>query len=276
MNNCNKCNEPIDKNLCSNCEQLTNLKIIDGQYIIREIADVFFAKKGLLYTVKNMLIRPGKSVRTYLREDRRAFMKPIMFVIITSLIYALVDHFFPFRFYVEARAANPDLAIFFTPFLIVSMGGDNAVFRWVADMSAYTTILLGLFIAFFVKLFFRKSGYNFFEFFVLLCYVCGISMLFLSITALLDFQTMGLGAMDISALISKIYLVWAVGQFFNENQRGIIKKTMPYIKGFLSLWLGVLIYAMLLTAIEALLTNNSVLDALQRLLQWYFGLRFMN
>ena len=233
-------------------------KIIDGRYILREISDVFFAKSGLLYTIKKMFISPGKSVRHYLREDRKPFVRPIVFVIITSLIFALVDFFLPIF---ENLRANH--IVFITPFFVTTyMGEDSAVLRWIADMSAYTTILLGLWTAFFTKLFFRKSGYNFFEIFVLLCYVCGISMLFYSVASIINnlttFRIMGYDVVFVMRFFLTIYIVWAVGQFFYEKQYGIVKKTMLYIKAYLSYCLGVVLFVETFGVLFVLFGSSSI------------------
>jgi hypothetical protein len=38
------------------------LRRIDGTYIINEISSVIFLDKGILYTIKELLIRPGDTV----------------------------------------------------------------------------------------------------------------------------------------------------------------------------------------------------------------------
>ena len=247
-------------------------KIIDGKYLIREITDVFFAKSGLLYTIKKMLISPGKSVRHYLREDRKLFVKPIVFLIITSLIYALIDFFLPHTFITTMRTANPDNLQLITPFSIYNITDSdtahNPVFRWIEEASAYTTILFGLLVAFCVKLFFRKSGYNFFEIFVLLCYVSGISMLFLSAEAILTNLFPHYNNNGLSQTVSTIYLVWAIGQFFNKKQYNIGKKVLLYTKAYASFWLGLFIYFILLATIQELAGNYSFLEKTGYILQW--------
>ena len=235
-------------------------KRIDGQYLFREIADVFCAKRGLLYTIKKMFISPGKSVRHYLEEDRKPYVRPIVFVILTSLIYALVDLFLPVGF---SAFLSDDKLIFINPFFIsIIDGGNNAVLEWIANASAYTTLLVGLFIAFFVKLFFRKSEYNFFEIFVLLCYVSGISMLFLAVNAIISNFIPVIGAGN-SQIISYIYLVWAVGQFFNDKQYSVVKKTMLYIKASLSLLLGGILFTILIMVVTILLGTSPLLEVLR-------------
>ena len=245
--------------------QFAKLKRIDGRYIFREIADVFLAKSGLFYTIKKMLISPGKSVRQYLEEDRKPFVRPIVFVIVTSLIFALADFFLPV--FDEARHSNPDVIVFVNPFFVGGFEGvDSAVLKWISEASAYTTLLIGLFIAFFVKLFFRKSGYNFFEIFVLLCYVCGVSMLFYSTAVILwgltGFTIGGLTPIGISFHILPLYAVWAIGQFFDKKQRNASQKAILYIKGYLSYGLGATLYGVLFGMVSVLFGTSSISEVL--------------
>ena len=55
---CIKCQNKITKNYCSICRNLKELKRIDKNYIFPEIESVLNFDKGILYTVKEILIRP--------------------------------------------------------------------------------------------------------------------------------------------------------------------------------------------------------------------------
>ena len=211
-----------------------------------------------------MLISPGKSVRHYLEEDRKPFVRPIVFVIVTSLIYAFVAFFFS---RLSNISTSPYTILFVTPFFTTGTMTSNAVLHWIAEASAYTTLLLGLLVAFAAKLFFRKSGYNFFEIFVLLCYICGIAMLFLSVSAIISYL------FDFNITISRfgqrfsvIYLVWAVGQFFNENQRGVVKTAMSYIKAFLSYYISAALYITFVLCIPFFLGYDTISDLISDIL----------
>jgi RNA polymerase subunit RPABC4/transcription elongation factor Spt4 len=227
MNTCRNCNEAVNWNYCPNCGQPAKLKRIDGNYIIHEIKDFLLANKGMMYTIKRVLISPGDSVRHFLTEDRYRFVKPITFLFITSLIFTLVCHFFHFAaedFYLQ----QPEIEIPTT----------NLLINWIIDYQGYASIIIGLFLAFFVKLFFRKSKSNLFEIFILLCFISGITSLFSSVIFILQGLT-GISLTNTSVLITMIYSVWAIGQFFDK------RKAASYIKAFLSCVLGFLIFGIL-------------------------------
>ena len=229
MNNCRTCNDPVNKSYCANCGQPVKLQRIDRKYIIREIASFFNAERGILYTVKKMFISPGKSVKEYITKDRSLYVKPIAFVIITSLIYTLVSHFF----HIDAQEFQRQLA---GETEQMELPTSILITNWTIEYSGYVTILVGLLMAFWVKLFFRKSGYNLFEIFVLFCYVSGISALFSSIIFIIQGLTQ-LSLIYPATLLTMIYSIWATGQFFDG------RKASSYLKAFLSYALGWAIFS---------------------------------
>jgi len=225
MNSCKNCNELVSGNYCSNCGQTTQLQRIDRRYIIREITNAFSANKGMLYTIKKVFISPGESVRQYITEDRSRFVKPITFVIITSLIYTLVSHLFQ----IDAKEFQRQLHGEEVPLELPTY---DLLLNWTIDYSGYITIIIGLLMAFWVKLFFRKYGYNLFEIFVLFCYISGISTLFSSVVFIIQGLTQ-LNLISTTTLITTIYFIWATGQFFNKKKLGCyIKATLSYVLGF--------------------------------------------
>jgi len=248
------------------------LKRIDGQYIFREITDVFLAKSGLFYTIKKMLLSPGKSTRHYLEKDRKPYVRPIVFVIVTSLFYALVEFFFPLQQFVEIRTYEPHLVIFVNPFFYSTFpDGGFAFLRWLGEMSAYTTLLLGLSVTAVARLLFKKSRYNFFEIFTLLCYLCGMVMLHSAVMTLLshlpefNFGIIGNVLKWIIRNLAWIYFVWAIGQFFDREQswtkRNIGKKSWTYIRAYLSYIIGTLFYVsllMLVAVVAGVMTFSDV------------------
>jgi hypothetical protein len=237
MNTCKNCNEPVHLNYCPNCGQPAKLKRVGGQYIIQEIGDFFFVNKRMLYTIKRVLISPGETVRQFLTEDRYRFVKPIAFLLFTSLVYTLVNYLFG----IGAEDYDQQIS---------KLEGTTAslIINWMLiDYPGYAGIITGLFIALWVKIFFRKSAYNLFEIFILLCFITGITTLFISVAAIIQGITHHLKILQISSYISTIYFVWAIGQFFDK------KKAISYIKVFLSFVLSTITLSLLIQIIGLLI-----------------------
>lgn len=236
MTNCKNCNDPIDGKFCSNCGHPIHLKRIDGHYIIHEIEHIVHFERGILYTVKELLIRPGQTVREFIIENRNRLVKPIIFIIITSLIYTLVNNYF----------GNKNELIKFTGGGEMEKSVVVILIKWVQQHYGYANLLWGLFVALWAKILFRKYTYNYFEIIILLCFVQGMFML---ITALLItvIHITHIGPFSQGGIIPIGYITWAIAQFFNG------KKLLNYVKAFLAFVLGFGTFVLLLISTGSLI-----------------------
>lgn len=227
--NCKNCNTELNSKFCPDCGQPTNLKRIDGHYIIHEIEHVLHFERGILYTVRELITKPGQNIRNYLSENRTRLVKPIIFIIITSLIYTLISHFF----HIEEEIVN---------FEGLEKSSIGTMLKWIQANYGYASILTGIFIAIWLKVFFRKYGYNFFELLIMLCFAQGISMLIFAVFAfaqgLLHFKLLG-----VAGIIGVIYVIWAIGNFFEA------KKIGNYLKASISFFLGIITFYVIIIAI---------------------------
>lgn len=210
--NCKNCTQEVNDNFCSHCGQPTAVKRIDGHYIVHEIEHVLHFERGILFTVKELIIAPGETVRTYILDNRSRLVKPIIFIIITSLLYTLAVHYF----HLEDGYMKYD--------------GDQksamvSIFKWMDAQQGYANIFMGAFIALWAKLLFKKYQFNYFEILIMLCFVLGMDMLLYAVFALIEGLT-HLKIMKIGAIIGFIYSSWAIGQFFDKT------KKVSYLKGF--------------------------------------------
>lgn len=219
---CKKCKSEIIQNYCSNCGNPAKLKRINGQYLINEIGSVLNFDKGILYTIRELILRPGKTIRQFIKEDRKRLVKPIVFIIICSLIYSIIQQIFHFEDGYVGYSFEKESAI-------------TSIFDWVSKNYGYSNILMGIFIAFWIKIFFREYNYNFYEILILLCFVMGIGMLLFAFFGIAD-SLVDLKIIDKGYLIGIIYILWAIVQFFDK------KKFMNYPKAIFSYFLGMLTF----------------------------------
>jgi hypothetical protein len=218
---CKNCNFEVTQKYCPNCGQPGKLKRIDGHYIQHEIEHILHFEKGILYTVKELLIRPGESVREFISDNRSRLVKPIIFVIISSLIYSVINHFFHLEDgYVNYQGDTKSTT--------------SAIFAWISNHYGYANIMMGVFIALWLKLFFKKSNYNFFEILILLCFVMGVAMLLYAVFALIRGFTQ-VDLMQLGGILSFIYCSWAIAQFFDNGKIiSILKACIAYMFGLIT------------------------------------------
>ena len=234
--NCKNCNTAVSQNYCPNCGQPAQLKRIDRHYIIHEINHLLHFEKGILFTIRELLLRPGKSVRSFLLENRSRLVKPVLFIIVTSLIYSLVNHWFHIEDgYVKFEEANQTTT--------------GLIFKWISDHYGYSNILMGMFIALWIKIFFRKYAYNLYEILILLCFSMGMGMLFFAVFAIIQGLT-HIDLMQLAGFSGIAYCTWAIGQFFDQ------KKPASYGKAFASYILG------MITFICAAILSGTLIDTI--------------
>ncbi len=231
--NCKNCNTEVTLNYCPNCGQPAQVKRIDWDYILHEIEHVLHFERGILYTIRELIINPGQNIRNYLSENRSRLVKPIIFIIITSLIYSVCSSLF----HLEDR--------------YMSYQGDNtsatsAIFAWVQGHYGYANIIMSVFIALWIKLFFRKSPYNLFEILILLCFVMGMGMLIYAVFGIAE----GLAHFDflqVGMVIGVFYTTFAIGQFFAP------RKVASYIKALFAYLLGMITFSVAALAIGTMI-----------------------
>lgn len=224
---CKNCSKEINSKFCPECGQQTNLNRINGKYIIHEIEHVLHFERGILYTIRQLSTNPGQNIRKYLSENRSRLVKPIIFIIITSLIYTILNQLF----YIEDGYVKYHESKDETPSAV------GNIVKWVQEHYGYANIMMGIFIALWLKLFFKKYIYNFFEILIMLCFIMGMGMLIFSIFVIIEGIT-HFNIMTIAGVIGIAYGVWAIGQFYDKKKpASYIKGLFAYILGMITFWI---------------------------------------
>jgi hypothetical protein len=231
---CGNCHSEISGNYCSQCGSPQTLKRINGAYILSEIGRVINFDKGLLFTIKELVVRPGITVQNFIHKDRNRLVKPIIFLIICSLIYTIAQELLRFEDgYINAGGfEEPTIAL---------------MIDYIQSNYGYLNILMAVFIAIWIKIFFRKYPYNFFEVLILLCFVIGIGMLIYTVLGIAESLT-NLNVLHFAGFIGAAYISWGIGSFFDKN------KKINYLKAILSYILGMITFSMLLILLGLLIS----------------------
>jgi Protein of unknown function (DUF3667) len=82
---CINCGNKFEGKYCSNCKQPAINKRVTWLKIIHDLQHALFhTDKGLLYTIKELTIRPGHTIRDYLNGKRVYHFNPFLFMILTG------------------------------------------------------------------------------------------------------------------------------------------------------------------------------------------------
>lgn len=235
MNICKKCNSEFQGNYCPNCGHPQKMDRINGRYILSEIGSVLIFHKGILYTIKELLIRPGQNIRAFISEDRNRLVKPITFILVTSLIYTLFVRIFHFSDgYINSNFDD------------VKGSSLSVIFQWITGHYGFSNIIMALFIAIWIKVLYRKYNYNFYEILILLCFVMGIGMLMLAFFGAVE-SILKIPFLEYGVYAFFIYVLWAIGQFFDK------RKIANYVKSLISYLLGMITFIIVTLGIGILI-----------------------
>lgn len=219
---CKSCGAESKDNFCAKCGSPTTLKRINGRYILAEIRSILNLEKGILYTIKELFIRPDVSIQRFMHNDRNRLVKPLLFIIICSLIYTVAQQLLRFEDgYVNTGGLEKSTV--------------RTIFEWIQKNYGFANILMAIFITTWIKLFFKKYKYNFFEIIVLLCFVMGNEMIIYTTFGILE-SIIKIKVLQIGAVVGILYTSWAIGRFFDK------KKKINYLKGLLTYILGMITF----------------------------------
>ncbi len=213
---CLNCNEPLDGNFCKNCGQNAHLHRIDSHYLWHEIQHGFLhVDKGILFTSKALLFRPGHFIREFIGGKMGNHFKPISMIIILAAIFGIVSHYF----HLNVLANNIKVTGSGVEFELLLAKIDTLV-DWVAQhyivlfLIQIPVFALGTFWAF------KKANYNFFEHLVLNVYACAqrllIKIIFLPVLIILKESNLFIIFSKISDVLGYLFFYWTLFQFFNK------------------------------------------------------------
>lgn len=206
---CKNCGRVFDGKFCDNCGQSANTKRINRQFIF-EIFElgIIHLNHGFFFTLKEILVRPGITIKNYLDGKRKKYSHPLTYIAVITVIYFLLRSIFVKY---PAAAGTPD--------------SNRIIFDFIYEY--YPKLVVFVFIplaALFTPIFYQGKHYNFFELFTFHCYIRAQFMLFELLIVIINWLMIQLGAtlppsfVFITSLIfNLLFLGWAQFQFYNDK-----------------------------------------------------------
>lgn len=221
---CKNCSEHFEGNFCPNCGQSATVELLNAKNFLKEISgSVFQINRGLLFTIRELFLRPGLSIRNYLEGKRKPYFKPIAYAFTLSTIYFLFARLFGSETFINAFATGWSNGA--TDQEINGRGVE--LLNWFVANYGYTVLLLLPVFALASHLAFRKFRLNYLEHMVLNAYITGhqalLSVLFVILAAMIGEHDY----LDIASLTVTIaYSTWVFWQFFADASRaGVFVRT---------------------------------------------------
>ena len=156
---CKNCNAPLEGNFCNNCGQSSKTEPINFHSFLHEVGHILHFENGFFHTLKEIIVRPGTTVRNYIKGQRVRHIKPISLLFLMGILNSIAFHYLENNnmLAVEIHTDYNKMA----DTILVNMV--KAIQHLLIEQSAKLQVLLVLLWSFCSYLVFRKKGYNFFE-----------------------------------------------------------------------------------------------------------------
>ena len=218
---CKNCEHVFQGNFCSNCGQKTNTVRLNWHYIQDELKYTFLhINKGLLFTVKQLLTRPGNSVREFIEGKRVQHYKPILLVFVLAGLNGLLSHYFHFEKMftkLEELSASQQQQKKL-PF------NQADIYTWIVDHYAIFELGLLPIISLCSWLAFKKWGYNYVENIIINSYASGarlaVSILLFPLIYIARNNDFFLILTSISGFLSVGITIWLYIQLYKNHELG--------------------------------------------------------
>lgn len=207
---CKNCNQSFKGNFCNNCGQSADTHKLNLHFIWHDIQHgLFHFDEGIYYSIKELYLRPGHSIREFIQGKRVKHFKPISLVIVLATVYGLLYHSFEINLFTPGDNAIPKL--------------DSDINNWMAKHYSWLTLATIPLYTFGTYIAFKNQGYNFIEYFVLNTFKAS-QRLILHI-ATFPFLYHFNGTTTITKVITILYAIdiiliyWTNFQFFDRLSR---------------------------------------------------------
>jgi hypothetical protein len=222
MITCKNCSHPIDGNYCSNCGQKASVKRFMFENIIPEFFHGFLhVHHGFFFTIKELFIRPGVSIRGYISGKRVTYFNPFTYLVLLSL---LAGFGFSHSGMLEHARDN-----FIVSGETLQFSRKHFSYRLLLSIPAFTLLTWILF---------KSFKYNFSEHFIINTFLISqttlIYCLWLLVLYILNPDKQSFQILFSCAHISAIiYLIIAMFRLFNSETPAVrwVKSTVAVIGG---------------------------------------------
>lgn len=215
---CKNCSNNFSGNFCNTCGQKKETHKINFHFILHEIQhSLFHIDGGILYTIKELGRRPGKTIRNFIDGKRVNHFKPVTFVIILSIVYYFLEHTINREPFIESALNG-----------MVDAIRDNEktsekklqIFEWLIHNYSYTALLLIPVFSLSSWVAFKKSTYNYFEHLTLNTFLFGQFTFIFVVTLPLSVIFPNNATVDLlRVFFSIIFIFWAYHQFFDSTTK---------------------------------------------------------
>ncbi|MDN5200098.1 DUF3667 domain-containing protein [Fulvivirgaceae bacterium BMA10] len=232
-NTCTNCGAEVHQKYCPDCGQKKDVPRLRFKTFFEDFLNRMWGFDGMvLRTIKELTLRPGKVMQEYIRGVRVKYVGPVSYYFLLFAVYFLIMELFD----IDLTQIAPDVS----ESMGIEESEEQRAFKEsfqakVFDNMHFLGILQFPFIAWWARVFFKKSGYNFLENTVFAFYASSHPLIIS--TALLPLTGLSSSVYyTFNLLFSLVYFIWCTIQFYKIKNiiAGILKGLFFYIVIFIS------------------------------------------
>ncbi|NDV70095.1 DUF3667 domain-containing protein [Dysgonomonas sp. 25] len=230
---CKNCGQTATGNYCPDCGQTMHTGRIDLHHIIHDfLHGVLHVDKGILFTIKELTLRPGQTIRNYLEGKRAKYFKPFAYVFILATIYTVIMHFIGVPIIDANDFQISSRPILDSPIMLTMNEIIRSLFSIVNDHTAISTLLLLPLYALGSFLIYRKEKYNYGEHLVINSYIHGHAMLLQILSIPVSYYVSNLKVLMLVTPLSLLLIGYMYFNVFNKYKM-IPRISLPFLAYFL-------------------------------------------
>lgn len=204
---CKNCEHVFEGNFCNYCGQSADTHPINLHFLWHDIQHgLMHIDKGIFYTIKELFIRPGHSIRDFINGKRVKHFKPISLVIVLAAFYGFLYHYFDVNVFISKDSNN---TILFAK-----------INHWISNHYSWYILAMTPLFSIGTYICFIKQNYNYFEYLILNSFKASQRLVIHIITfpLLLYFSNKESLQTFINILygLDVLLILWTNVQFFNE------------------------------------------------------------
>lgn len=234
-NHCKNCQAAIAGRYCSNCGQATSTTRLDLHVVWHDLQHgLLHVHKGIFYTLRELFLRPGLTVRSYLDGQRVRHFQPLSMMIVLAALYSWLSHL----------AHRP---------MTSYSGGGGATMAIVVDFIehhyALAEVILLPVLALCSYLLFRSRGERYVEWIVVHAFMAS-QRIVVQIVALPFLMILPAGTVStVSFIVNMTYLGWAMLQLY-PSYRAVSTLLRCYLSMVLTLVVVIVVVGALVLAFD--------------------------
>jgi hypothetical protein len=230
---CKNCNSYFDGSYCNNCGQKADVKRFTISNLSGEFLKEFFdVDSTLLFTLKELFVRPGEMLRGYIAGKRIAYLNSFSYLLIIGLIAGFV--------YTWSGVPNKIDEIMLTSGEIIKFTTNHFSYRLLLTIPAYAITC---------SVIYKSYKYNFAEYFIINTYLISQSIIFMVLwIIIISFLKPGKTVFEIlyySAFFS--FIIYQIIVYFYLFNSGTT--IMRWIKAIISVITGLVMSFILMNLI---------------------------